>query len=55
MKAYEFLAHDMSGLALSGVTDDGMCEWIGTGAQWSNAGMQIDHFEEYGYFYVVKE
>lgn len=55
MKAYEFLAHDISGLTLSGVTDGGMCEWIGTSVQWSNAEMQMAYFAENGSFYHVDD
>jgi hypothetical protein len=55
MEAYQFLAYDLSGLALSGTTDGGMCEWIGTQEQWSNAEMQMLYFEENGMFYQVKE
>lgn len=55
MKAYEFIAHDMSGLTLSGVTDDGYCEWIGTSAQWSNAEMQVFHFQEHGEFCKIED
>ena len=53
MEAYEFLAHDMSGLTLSGVTDEGMCEWIGTDQQWSNAEMQMLYFQENDMFYKI--
>jgi hypothetical protein len=55
MLAFEFLAHDMSGLILSGVTDDGMCEWIGTQDQWANAEMQMLYFQENEQFYPVEK
>jgi len=50
MKAYEFLSHDRAGLALSGTTDDGYCEWIGTSEQWSNADYYMMYFSENEYF-----
>lgn len=43
MYAYEFIAHDLAGLVLSGVTDGGMCEWIGTSQQFVYA----DYLEVY--------
>lgn len=51
MLAYEFIAHDMSGLTLSGVTDDGYCEWIGTREMFDNAQMQEYYFLEHGTFF----
>lgn len=55
MRAFEFLAHDMSGLTLCGVTDGGVCEWIGTQAQWANAEMQSLYFQENDMFYKVDD
>jgi hypothetical protein len=48
MLAFEFIAYDQAGLTLSGVTDGGMCEWIGTSTQFSNAEANIAYFEENG-------
>ena len=54
MQAYEFLAHDMSGLILAGNTDN-QCEWLGTQEQWANAEMQMLYFQENDMFYKVDE
>lgn len=55
MLAYEFLAHDMCGLTLDGVTDDGTCLWIGKHEQFANAEMQTLYFEEHGHFFDAED
>lgn len=55
MYAFEFLAHDYAGMTLSGVTDGGLCEWIGTPEQRGNAEAQIAYFQENGDFMPYDE
>ena len=43
-KAYELLAY-LRHLTLSGTSDDGDLEWIGTTDQWSNVHRDIDLYE----------
>lgn len=51
MLAFEFIAYDQAGLTLSGVTDGGTCEWIGTREQWGNAEAHIAYFQENGHYW----
>ena len=51
MVAYEFIARDRAGLALSGI-NDGTGEWIGTREQWAEADFQETFFLNEGYWFA---